>query len=575
MSVYRRKYRDKDGRLRVSQVWTVEAHVDGMQVRVSGTHSKRTSEDLERRVRRLLEIQVTGGELDPEMQRWLGSITNQLRDQLARQGLVHGRAAAATRPLEDHIADYRLALLDGVATARQRRPVTLKHAELAEERLRRLVDGVGAAFACDVTPEAVGRWLTEQRQQGMSVVTSNHYLTRAKAFLTWMVRAGRATSNPLGDVARQQVLPRQATFVRRALSADEAQVLLRHVHGSSGKHRMSGPDRYWAYRLALECALRVGDLRSLTPSHFVLDVDEPFLLIEPDDSKNRVGAELPLRPETVEELLKYLKGRPKGKPLFRLPYHCAEVLQRDMSAARLAWIAQVPEGRPRAERERSGFLVAERDGAVVDFHALRTTSLSWFAAAGVPVKTLQTLARHSTPTLTMKSYARVLGGGLAQAAERLPDLAVGPAPQREQQRATGTEGAAPVPPPTGGRTGGRNCTEPAKTGSDEPRGEVAGLAAGGSQVIDTHGFAVTGVDGNRTHQTLWVQRLNGFEDRGGEAVSADGSKQLGEGPPSTGGPTGGRFSPELALIVRHWDALSPAARAQILRIVQSTTGVRK
>ena len=80
----------------------------------------------------------------------------------------------------------------------------------------------------------------------------------------------------------------------------------------------------------------------------------------------------------------------------------------------------------------------ESDSGRVDFHSLRTTCLSWLADAGTPLRTLQEFARHSTPTVTMNVYARVLRDSLGDAAARLPDLG---RPTHAAGRAPGTDGA--------------------------------------------------------------------------------------------------------------------------------------
>jgi len=57
---------------------------------------------------------------------------------------------------------------------------------------------------------------------------------------------------------------------------------------------------------------------------------------------------------------------------------------------------------------RSTFLDrADREGCVIDFHALRHTYVSTIVASGESVKVAQELARHSTPTLTIGRYAHV------------------------------------------------------------------------------------------------------------------------------------------------------------------------
>jgi integrase len=54
---------------------------------------------------------------------------------------------------------------------------------------------------------------------------------------------------------------------------------------------------------------------------------------------------------------------------------------------------------------------------VVDFHAFRHTYITGLVQRGASVKTCQTLARHSTPTLTLGRYAHVEEDEMRQALE--------------------------------------------------------------------------------------------------------------------------------------------------------------
>ena len=49
----------------------------------------------------------------------------------------------------------------------------------------------------------------------------------------------------------------------------------------------------------------------------------------------------------------------------------------------------------------------DADGRCADFHCLRHTFITALAGSGVTPKTAQTLARHSTITLTMDRYTHV------------------------------------------------------------------------------------------------------------------------------------------------------------------------
>jgi len=80
-----------------------------------------------------------------------------------------------------------------------------------------------------------------------------------------------------------------------------------------------------------------------------------------------------------------------------------------------------------------------RDGPkVAGFHALRHTTGSLLLDAGVHLKVVQTLTRHSTITLTMDLYGHACIDSVTDAVSRLPDFS---AAAREQKRARGKVGA--------------------------------------------------------------------------------------------------------------------------------------
>lgn len=68
----------------------------------------------------------------------------------------------------------------------------------------------------------------------------------------------------------------------------------------------------------------------------------------------------------------------------------------------MKWISEAKSPADQLERERSDVLKYRDDaGRVFDFHSLRHQFISNLAQAGVHPKEAQTLARHSTITLTM------------------------------------------------------------------------------------------------------------------------------------------------------------------------------
>ncbi len=418
-SIFKRHYRDANGNPSECERFTVEFR-DGAgcfrQVRGYADHA--ASAELGRKLEKLAERRRTRDKLGGELLEWVEGLPPKLRDKLARWGILDPVGVASGKPLANHLADYRQALLDGAASSKQKGPATQKHADLVAYHVQTLLNGIGATALADVTVEAVGRYLAGRRaKKDLSVQSSNNYVKDAKAFFNWLVRSRRASSNPIAEIAKLQVTTKARKHIRRPLEHDEATNLLHATRNGPERYRMPAEERYWLYRLALETALRSSELRALTRANLRLDDAEPLLWLPGDATKNREAAELPLRADTVAALRTFVAGKHPSAPLFpNMPIvtDVAYMLRFDLKAAGVAH---------------------ETDSGRVDFHALRGTCLSWLAGAGVPVKTLQDFARHSDVRLTMNLYARTLQGKLAEAAERLPDLRknVGRA-----MRATGT-----------------------------------------------------------------------------------------------------------------------------------------
>ena len=78
----------------------------------------------------------------------------------------------------------------------------------------------------------------------------------------------------------------------------------------------------------------------------------------------------------------------------------------------------------KAARDVAGILARDDAGRVVDFHALRHTFIINLAVGGVHPKKAQTLARHSTITLTMDRYTHQVAEDEREALAVLSDLTV-------------------------------------------------------------------------------------------------------------------------------------------------------
>ncbi len=132
-----------------------------------------------------------------------------------------------------------------------------------------------------------------------------------------------------------------------------------------------------------------------------------------------------LFPSNNERIERPDHPRDRGKNAWNSAFF-SSLLKRDLAHARAAWIAKATTPADRESRERSFFLTQKDDaGRVADFHALRHTFITRLVKAGVNPKEAQTLARHSTITLTMDRYAHV---GLFDAASALNSLPSLPTP---------------------------------------------------------------------------------------------------------------------------------------------------
>jgi len=95
----------------------------------------------------------------------------------------------------------------------------------------------------------------------------------------------------------------------------------------------------------------------------------------------------------------------------------------DLSAARSGWLAEARSDVEKQEMQATDFLLySDRQGHVADFHSLRVLFISRVVASGASVKEAQTLARHSTPLLTMNTYSRATLLDVADAVSGLRDL---------------------------------------------------------------------------------------------------------------------------------------------------------
>jgi len=262
-----------------------------------------------------------------------------------------------------------------------------------------------------------------------------------------MVRDRRIECNPLAHLSPLNAHVEEHRQ-RRVLEPDEYRRLLEAAQTGPQRCRLSGPDRFVLYLVASNTGLRNQELASLTPESFDIGGNEPSVIVQASYSKHRRQDVQPIRHDLADVVREYLASKPAGERLWpsRWWTKAAKMIRADLKDARKQWIEEAGENvELRKAREKGDFLTyVNADGEVYDFYAQRGQMITTLEQAGVSLKTLQTLGRHSRVETTMTHYARKPKLADTRAAlDPLPSLPTSsPEKPFEELKATGTDGVS-------------------------------------------------------------------------------------------------------------------------------------
>jgi len=413
--------------------WYVEVSLgDARHPRLPAFRDKAASEEFARMVEQLAELRSRRARPDAELSKRVEGLPPKMRVRLVNLRLLDPTRSTSTKTLAQHIEDYRQALIA--------RGNSAPHCDASRGFVLRVFNGCGFVYWSDIDHQKVEQYLRGLREHGdmttarvatkskparvprpIGATTSNQLLTAAKSFCKWMVDSLLASESPLrGLKPLNAKLDRR--HERRALTVDELRALLTTTVREPERYGMSGMERATLYRLAVETGLRASEVASLTVASFRgLASDSPeaaTVSVRASASKNRRDCTLPLRSGTAAALREHFRRKTPSARAFNTPEHwrSADMIHADLAAAGV--LKRNNKTRQVSNRDEEGF--------PVDFHTLRHTMISNLAHAGVEPKTAQTLARHSTITLTLDRYTHVHMGDSRRAIESLPDLDVAP-----------------------------------------------------------------------------------------------------------------------------------------------------
>ena len=244
--------------------------------------------------------------------------------------------------------------------------------------------------------------LRELQIENRSGKTLQNYAETLNSFCSWCSKRGFLRSNPLHDLAPFDTTP---VTVRRAMTEVEIVELF----------QAAPLERKLLYAVAFTTGLRAGELRSLTQNH--IDAENCGLILNAEWTKNRKSGFQPLPFSLLGNLQKFAEEKIASR-LYEKFYHHFEDI--DIPEAPLLYVPSHPSREMDKDLKLAGVPKITSAGKL-DFHACRVAFITYVLEAGATVKEAQVLARHSTPILTMNTYARAKDSRLTDLTEKVAE----------------------------------------------------------------------------------------------------------------------------------------------------------
>jgi len=372
----------------------------GTERRLQGYREKADTEALSEKIGQLVYHRERSETLPVKLQEWVDNLPEGLHRELAGFGLVKARQAAVSQDLEDLLTGFE----EFLAIKRERSAV---HVSVTLSAVRTVFTECGFQKFTDLDDVAVEKYLLERRKdrivvvngeetvkRGLSERTLNGYVGALQHFCKWAVRRQKAAKcNPLDQLEKYDNEADDRRQIRRALTRDEVEQLLKATTEGPERYGMDGRERALLYRVALEIGLRANELRTLDIQHLDFsDPAGPVLYVDASYSKHRQRDALPIRPELARELQAFIVERQKfpTAKLFGGRYQAmtdkpSKMFKQDLKAAGIE------------QKTVVGVLV---------FHSLRHTFVSSLKA--LPARQAQGLARHKSSDMTDRYTHRTL-----------------------------------------------------------------------------------------------------------------------------------------------------------------------
>jgi integrase len=335
---------------------------------------------------------------------------------LRREGVINPEQEQLTvewnRPVGQHIEEYREKLQAAGDSA--------KHVKSTITFIEKIVEFTGAVTASEINETGVNRYTAHLFEKlNRAPRTVNAHLTAMKGFMRWLESNDKIKRNTLAGL-RKPDPAKDRRLQRRMMLPEEWRVMSSSLSGDS--FNMTADERRLLYLTALQTGFRSNEMRSLTCGSVYLEAEKPYITAKSKSTKNSEDARQYILDSLAEELRPIISGKPASDGLFSMPHETcvAKMMRRDLKNARDKWLEGSLDDEEREQRQRGDFLNAvDHSDLRLDFHALRHTCGAWLSKAGVHIKIVQTVMRHSNISLTMDIYGHLFPGEVANAVGNL------------------------------------------------------------------------------------------------------------------------------------------------------------
>jgi site-specific recombinase XerD len=365
--------------------WNIRfTNFDGKVVKIPGDRDRLTALRTGERVMMLLRAKQSGDPSPSELKSWIDNMPPKLADRLISLGLLSNSRRNRSKPLNELIIEYGRT----VAARKSNRP---RHALQQERKIRQACAAMKVRSVDDLNLAAFQKYLSDRK---IATSTRRSYIITMKDFAKELIALGVLSENPFARFEAPGAYE-NPEYERQPMTVEQFRKLMdyldtfeRYKHQNA---RWTAYDRKLIYWTAVKTAYRQSELKALVKGNLHLDTKPAVVSLKARFTKNKTEGEVPIPTDLADALRKYVADLEPTDKVFKFPHtsgSIVDMLRRDLNGAGIEW--KLPTGE------------------VIDFHALRSTAISWWLdVEKLSPKRVQVLSRLKTLALVY-NYSRNL-----------------------------------------------------------------------------------------------------------------------------------------------------------------------